>query len=467
MLLRRSIDTASASAYALARNLTAVRQATASDIGIQKFTQLNTTLQNAAAATAAGTTAMSRFGDAAQATGFAGSRAIASLSAETATAVAGIATLTRFMHNATRQMERMDILRASYQRIMAARPDMTGTESLNRTMSAFWDNSKTLAYQYGAAIDDVAGTMIEFARQGHSPQVVQYLTKELAELRLMLATSTGKLVDMRSAMGSVITLMNQMGASATEAVSGLKLISEYDIRTATSFSSVSEAINRFAAAGRVANMSMKDMIQAATAFTEIGIQGARAGTALNTIIARVANTKKAKDMLTDLGVSLTVIENGAVRATSTFEQLVEAFKKVKATGNKDLLQLFGYNMAGARMQSVMFAGLEQYIKQTTPQVNKAQFENMTRQFGNQLTSTLSSVPITINPKATVLGANITLDEKGIREKLLAGVAPLMESFRKEFEQRGTISLPDDISLMHGPGYAPASYGYDFAVWRYF
>lgn len=446
-LLMRSLDSASTSARALAQNLNALGKITTSDAGISKFTHLNTTLKNSTTAAAAGSAAMSNFGEAARIAGKTGAAAMASLSAETVTAIAGIATLTRFMQSATQQMERMDILRASYQRIMGARPDMTNAESLNNAVSDFWIHSKELAYQYGVAIDDVAGTMIEFARQGHSPSTVQYLTKELAELRLMLATSTGNLEDMRSAMGSVITLMNQTGASAVEAVDGLKLMAEYDIRTATSFSKMSDALNRFAAAGRVAGMTMPEMVKVSAAFTEIGIQGNRAGTALNSIIARVANTKKARAFLEELGIGMTTLENGAVRAMSTFERLVEAYKVVKATGNKELLQRFGDVMAGTRMQSVLYAGLEQYIKQTQPQVTSAQLRQITQRFGSELKAAFNRMDIEANPKINLSSQNILMDKDEVRQKLLANVQPLMQDFIKEFEAKGSVSMPSDISLM--------------------
>lgn len=444
-LLQNGMDSATQAARVLAQNLNALGRVTGSDIGISKFSQLNNTLSKTQSLARTGTDAFSGFGRSAEMAGMAGSNAMARLSANTVTAVAGIATLTRFLQSATQQMERMDILRASYQRIMSARPDMQNTSAIDNTVSTFWSHSKRLAYEYGVAIDDVAGTMIEFARQGHSPQVVQYLTKELAELRLMLATSTGSLVDMRSAMGSVITMMNQMGVTAYDAVSGLKLMTEYDIRTATSFSNLSTAINKFAAAGKVAGMTQSEMIKVATAFTEIGIQGNRAGTALNTIIARVANTKKAKEMLTQLGVSLTTFEDGAVRATSTFEQLVEAYKKVKATGNKDLLQLFGYNMAGARMQSVLFAGLEQYVKQTRANVTPEQFSRVASSFETQLKRTLDGLTLKVNPQANIEG--LDLNEAEIKRKLLSRVGPLMDEFRREFETRGEVTSPNDVSLM--------------------
>lgn len=439
--LQQGMQAASSSAFSLAQRLNSLGRGMLPGQSLTQLSTLNTRLNNVSDAALAGASSMSRLHNAAQLAGSAGARSMETLSASTMTAVAGIATLTKFLHESTKQMERMDILRASYQRIMGARPDMADASVLNSAVGDFWKHSIEMARSYGVAIDDVAGTMIEFARQGHSPATVQYLTKELAELRLLLATSTGNLVDMKSAMGSVITLMNQMGASALDAIDGLKLMAEYDIRTATNFSAISDALNRFASAGKVAGMSIQDMIKAATAFTEIGIKGARAGTALNTIIARVSNTKKAREMLDSLGVGLTTIENGAVRAMSTFERLLEGYKIVKATGDRSLLQLFGYNMAGARMQSVLFAGLEQYIKQTSPSVSTAQVYRTLDSFSERMNKTLSALSITPTIK------DVSIDAASLKKKMQDNIEPLVKQFREEFEKSGKIALPDDISLV--------------------
>lgn len=439
--LQQGMQAASSSAFSLAQRLNSLGRGMLPGQSLTQLSTLNTRLNSVSDSALAGASSMSRLHNAAQLAGSAGARSMATLSASTMTAVAGIATLTKFLHESTKQMERMDILRASYQRIMGARPDMADTSTLNAAVGDFWKHSIEMARSYGVAIDDVAGSMIEFARQGHSPATVQYLTKELAELRLLLATSTGNLVDMKSAMGSVITLMNQMGASALDAVDGLKLMAEYDIRTASNFSAISDALNRFASAGKVAGMSIEDMIKAATAFTEIGIKGARAGTALNTIIARVSNTKKAKEMLDSLGVGLTTIENGAVRAMSTFERLLEGYKIVKATGDRNLLQLFGYNMAGARMQSVLFAGLEQYIKQTSPSVSTAQVYRTLDSFSERMNKTLSALSITPTIK------DVSIDAASLKKRMQDNIGPLIKQFREEFEKAGKIALPDDISLV--------------------
>lgn len=439
--LQQGMQAASSSAFSLAQRLNSLGRGMLPGQSLTQLSTLNTRLNNVSDSALAGASSMSRLHNAAQLAGSAGVRSMETLSASTMTAVAGIATLTKFLHESTKQMERMDILRASYQRIMGARPDMADASVLNSAVGDFWKHSIEMARSYGVAIDDVAGTMIEFARQGHSPSTVQYLTKELAELRLLLATSTGNLVDMKSAMGSVITLMNQMGASALDAVDGLKLMAEYDIRTASNFSAISDALNRFASAGKVAGMSIQDMIKAATAFTEIGIKGARAGTALNTIIARVSNTKKAREMLDSLGVGLTTIENGAVRAMSTFERLLEGYKIVKATGDRSLLQLFGYNMAGARMQSVLFAGLEQYIKQTSPSVSTAQVYRTLDSFSERMNKTLSALSITPTIK------DVSIDAASLKKKMQDNIEPLVKQFREEFEKSGKIALPDDISLV--------------------
>lgn len=356
-----------------------------------------------------------------------------------ATATMGAYTLLKYVRQITGVVERMDAIQASYGRIMGA---SVGPAYIGKATNQMMDDSIALAYRYGASIEDVAGTMVEFARQGRSQNEIRYLTQSLAELRLMLATSTGSFMDMQGAMKAATTLMNQMDISVEKAVDGLKLIAEYDIRAATSFDQISMALNRFAAAGKVANMSMDEMIQAATAFTEIGIGGARAGTALNTIISRVQNTKKAQEMLAELGISMTVLENGTYRATSAFEQLLDAYRKVMASGNTSLIRRFGQTFAGTRMQSTMFAGLSRLDKQSQASVTDSEAESVLSRFQSTLQAQLEKHPIRagIRLRTETTAVDIPADE--VRQKVQAGLEKLNASMQDQFKLKHKLTMPD-------------------------
>lgn len=356
-----------------------------------------------------------------------------------ATATMGAYTLLKYVRQITGVVERMDAIQASYGRIMGA---SVGPAYIGKATNQMMDDSIALAYRYGASIEDVAGTMVEFARQGRSQNEIRYLTQSLAELRLMLATSTGSFMDMQGAMKAATTLMNQMDISVEKAVDGLKLIAEYDIRAATSFDQISMALNRFAAAGKVANMSMDEMIQTATAFTEIGIGGARAGTALNTIISRVQNTKKAQEMLAELGISMTVLENGTYRATSAFEQLLDAYRKVMASGNTALIRRFGQTFAGTRMQSTMFAGLSRLDKQSQANVTASEAESVLSRFQSTLQAQLEKHPIRagIRLRTETTAVDIPADE--VRQKVQAGLEKLTASMQDQFKLKHKLTMPD-------------------------
>ena len=356
-----------------------------------------------------------------------------------ATAAMGAYTLLKYVRQITGVVERMDAIQASYGRIMGA---SVGSAYIGKATNQMMDDSIALAYRYGASIEDVAGTMVEFARQGRSQNEIRYLTQSLAELRLMLATSTGSFMDMQGAMKAATTLMNQMDISVEKAVDGLKLIAEYDIRAATSFDQISMALNRFAAAGKVANMSMDEMIQTATAFTEIGIGGARAGTALNTIISRVQNTKKAQEMLAELGISMTVLENGTYRATSAFEQLLDAYRKVMASGNTALIRRFGQTFAGTRMQSTMFAGLSRLDKQSQASVTASEAESVLSRFQSTLQNQLAKHPIQagIRLRTETTAVDIPADE--VRQKVQAGLERLTASMQDQFKLKHKLTMPD-------------------------
>lgn len=364
---------------------------------------------------------------------------LTSLDRQFTTTAAGLYTLLRYIRQITGVVERMDAIQASYGRIMGA---SVGQTYIGKATNQMMDDSIALAYRYGASIEDVAGVMVEFARQGRSQNEIRYLTQSLAELRLMLATSTGSFMDMHGAMKSATTLMNQMDISVEKAVDGLKLIAEYDIRAATSFDQISTALNRFAAAGKVANMSLDEMVQTATAFTEIGIGGARAGTALNTIISRVQNTKKAQEMLGELGISMTVLENGTYRATSAFEQLLEAYRKVMSSGNTALIRRFGQTFAGTRMQSTMFAGLSRLDKQSKAEVTASEAADILAKFQASMQSKLDKHPIKagIRLRTETTAVDIPADE--VQQKIRAGLEKLTASMQDQFKLKNKLTMPD-------------------------
>lgn len=441
--LSRTLSSTTANAQNLASVFRSLSSSTQLSGMTQGYSRLNQSISASGMAVQRNIASWSRLSGTVQDATLAQTRYMNGLSTSTASAIAGVAALLGYLRSVTNQMERMDVIRASYQRIMTAN---VGPVQIEPTMKEFWTDSIRLANEYGATIDDVAGTMVELARQGRTKTEIKVLTQQLAELRLMLATSTGKFMDMREAMQTAVTMTNQMGVSIYEAIDGLKLMSEYDIRAATSFKQISDALGRFAAAGRVGGMTMKEMVQVATAFTETGIKGTRAGTALNTILARISGQKKARDMLTSLGVSLVTLDNGAYRATSSLERLLEAYRKVVASGNQSMMQKFGEVFAGTRLQSVLFAGISQYNKQMMSPLNEEQFKEAVDNLKKTLQSTLSTIPIQSGLRIDSKVKSFDLNADALRITLKNGIDRVVANLQEEYKQRGTVTMPDNISL---------------------
>lgn len=355
-------------------------------------------------------------------------------------AIALLGYITRMQHS----MTVLDVQAASLNRIFGAGSSAWATQQLTSSMM---QDAIGTAYKYGASISDVAGTMVEFARQGRSQFEIQYLTSELGELRLMLASSTGEFLSMSQAMKTATTLMTQMDLTVYEAVDALKLMAEYDIRAATSFDQISTAMNRFASAGKVAGMSTKEIIEVATAFTEIGIGGSRAGTALNTIISRTRNQKQAIEMLQELGVQTIALRDGTYQATSAMEQLLEAYRKVMASGDSQLIRRYGTVFAGTRLQSVLFAGMQRLNKQTRSPLDIDDFTRVTNDLENKLKTELKNIDITtgINIKSKV---NIVdMDPEQVRTTITKGIDTLIASLRAEYNEKKSVHIPDSVSLV--------------------
>lgn len=357
--------------------------------------------------------------------------------------LAGLWAVLRYIRTASDAMEKMSVLSASYNRIMGADYGPIGAQFATSEMMK---DAIAVAYKYGATIQEVAGTMIEFARQGRSAADIKYLTYNLAELRLLLATSTGEFMSMNKAMETATTMMNQMDISVFKAVEGLKLIAEYDIRTATGFDKISAALTRFAATGKVAGMSMEEMIQTATAFTEIGITGERAGTALNSILTRVGRDEKSLAFLRSMGAEMITFKDGVYQTASSMEMLLSAYRKVMASGNYKTLRQFGNLFAGMRLQSTLFAGLSRLDKQTRPQVDDQTFTQLADQFQKDLQEKLSQAQITPSVKVRVRTGEVSLSENEVRTKIQAGIAELTKNLKETFTTSKQINLPDAVDL---------------------
>lgn len=353
----------------------------------------------------------------------------------------GLQFLVAQIRNVTNAIEKMDLLRASYARIMGANLGA----GIDQATSKMMQDATRIAYQYGAEMKDVAGIMVEFARQGRSADEIVHLTEHIGELRLMLATSTGKFLSMAEAMKSATTLMTQMDISVYQATDALKLMAEYDIRAATSFSQISDAMNKFAAAGKLAGMSVPEIIKAATAFTEIGVGASRAGTALNAVLSRLSGTQQTIDAMNKVGYSLTVVEGGATRATSAFEQLVEAYKKVVASGSSTQLNKFLTDVAGARQRSVVAAGLNRYIKQTSSSVTADQFKELTSTLQRAMSQALT-LP-TMDVKLSTVAFSSTFDANQIKTTLKTQLDKLIQDLQTEFTQTGKVTRPDLTKLV--------------------
>jgi len=277
--------------------------------------------------------------------------------------LAGIWAMQRWGSQAMRAASDIDVLQASIARITAATGAGGGMGGLDRA-NQLMDEGRKIAYGYNVSLVDVMKTMTELTRRGGDIAAnAAFLTKNMAEVRLMLATSSGQFMSMNDIMERTSSLMQQLGISSTEAVQAMRYMAELDIRTASSFDKISKAITRFAATGRVANMSMNDMIEAATAITSAGFSGAEGGTALNTILSRVARNTKALDFMRQYGVTMVSVEDGVSKVNNSLEMLVKTYQILQESGQYMALREFFEMFAGTRMQSKAAAMLDMYVRQ--------------------------------------------------------------------------------------------------------
>ena len=249
----------------------------------------------------------------------------------------------------------LDLLDASFYRI--SRGSMSAAEGMQVTAKAMAD-AQQIAQGYAARMSDVAGTMVELSRTGMDTESVTTLTAALAETRLLLATSTGQMRDLQQMAQGTIALKNQLRLGTFETTELIRQMAELDIKTATNFDKLSQSMLRFAASGRVARLTVDEMLMASTALTEAGFSGEMAGTALNTIFTRPDRTARETRFMAQWGVSATEIQDGTVKVNSSLEMLLKTYEKLNAMGQFSELKKFIELYAGTRQAPRFMAMLD-------------------------------------------------------------------------------------------------------------
>jgi TP901 family phage tail tape measure protein len=227
-----------------------------------------------------------------------------------------------------------------------------------------------LAMKMGAdtvfSANDAASAMLELAKNGISPAVIQSGALKSA---LTLAAAGG--IDMASAATTMGNALNTFGLKGKQAGQVAAALAGGSNASSASISSLAEALAQVGPGATNAGMSIQETVGALSAFANAGIAGGRAGTSLKIMLSRlVPQTDKAKNAMKDAGLNF-VNANGSFKSLSDISgQLHDKLGKLSdAERTRALSSIFGADASRAAtvLMNEGSKGIEKYTKATSDQ----------------------------------------------------------------------------------------------------
>ena len=167
--------------------------------------------------------------------------------------------------------------------------------------------------QYGIAASQTVGLAADAAAAGFKGLDLQAQTKEATRLSVL-----GQ-IDQQQALQTTIALQNAFSISSQDLASNIDFLNAVENQTVTSLDDITTAIPKVAPVIKQLGGNVKDLAFFLTAMKEGGVNASEGANALKSGLASLINpTKKAKDMLSGLGIDIVGIvqkDKGNLRAT--------------------------------------------------------------------------------------------------------------------------------------------------------
>ena len=153
-------------------------------------------------------------------------------------------------------------------------------------------------------------------------------------------------MELPDAATALTDAMNQFGASSDQASRFINVLAAGSKFGAAEIPQVTEALLKFGAVSRAANVNIEESTALIEALAERGLKGAEAGTALRNVMLKLsapnALPKEAKERLDALGISFADLQD----KSKPFSERLEALKPL-LTNNAALVKVFGMENAVA------------------------------------------------------------------------------------------------------------------------
>jgi TP901 family phage tail tape measure protein len=167
---------------------------------------------------------------------------------------------------------------------------------------------------------------------------------QVTEAARTLSKASG--MELPDAATALTDAMNQFGASSDEAAKFINVLAAGSKFGAAEIPQVTEALLKFGAVSKAANVSIEESTALIEALAERGLKGAEAGTALRNVMLKLsapdALPKEAKERLDALGISFADLQD----KSKPFSERLEVLKPL-LNDNAALVKVFGMENAVA------------------------------------------------------------------------------------------------------------------------
>jgi TP901 family phage tail tape measure protein len=186
---------------------------------------------------------------------------------------------------------------------------------------------------------------------------------QVTEAARTLSKASG--MELPEAATALTDAMNQFGASSDEAAKFINVLAAGSKFGAAEIPQVTEALLKFGAVSKSANVSIEESTALIEALAERGLKGAEAGTALRNVMLKLsapdALPKEAKERLDALGISFADLQD----KSKPFSERLNALKPL-LNDNAALVKVFGMeNAVAARNLIDSTARIQELNKQVT------------------------------------------------------------------------------------------------------
>jgi TP901 family phage tail tape measure protein len=186
---------------------------------------------------------------------------------------------------------------------------------------------------------------------------------KVTEAARTLSKASG--MELPDAATALTDAMNQFGASSDEAAKFINVLAAGSKFGAAEIPQVTEALLKFGAVSKSANVSIEESTALIEALAERGLKGAEAGTALRNVMLKLsapdALPKEAKERLDALGISFADLQD----KSKPFSERLEVLKPL-LNDNAALVKVFGMeNAVAARNLIDSTARIQELNKQVT------------------------------------------------------------------------------------------------------